>query len=452
MIDIGMDRRDFMKIAGASVLAPAVLPIGCGDGADPASRPNIVLIMADDLGYECIGANGGGSYQTPVLDQLAAGGMRFEHCYAMPACAPTRMQLMTGQYNCRNFTRIKNGFAMLAPHERTFANDLRDAGYATFMAGKWQMATGLSYGGPQHFGFDEYCLWLLTRPPQNAERYVNPNLEINGKQVDFTGGEYGPDIAAASVCDFIRRKKSQPFFAYYSMMLPHFPFGPTPDHPDWDPHAPRPTDRGDPKYFPAMVAYMDKLVGRIIAQLDALGLRENTLVLFTADNGTYWDITSQLGDRSVTGGKMETTDAGTHVPLIANWPGVVPRGHVTDTLVDFTDFTPTLSDLGGAMIHPDRVVDGRSFMPQLRGDPGDPRDWIYCWYNRAGDETEEITQVFARNQRYKLYQTGKFYDVANDPLEKRPLNTRALDPRAAAVHEMLKGALAKYQNARPPNL
>ena len=136
-----------------------------------------MLILIDDFGYECVTANGGESYQTPVMDKLAATGVRFEQCHVQPLCTPTRVQLMTGMSNRRNYTH----FGHLDPSQKTFGNLLKQAGYATCITGKWQLSNG--FEGPAHFGFDEYCLWQLTRRPG---RYKNPGLEINGKTLDYT--------------------------------------------------------------------------------------------------------------------------------------------------------------------------------------------------------------------------------------------------------------------------
>ena len=145
----------------------------CFAGAVEARRPNVVLIMADDMGYECVSANGGESFETPRLDALAAGGIRFEHCHSQPICTPSRVQIMTGIYNNRNYVK----FGLLDPEQRTFGNLFQDAGYKTVIAGKWQLEGG--FEGPNGFGFDEYCLWQLTRRPP---RFVNPGFEINGKE------------------------------------------------------------------------------------------------------------------------------------------------------------------------------------------------------------------------------------------------------------------------------
>ncbi len=174
-----------------------------------------------------------------------------------------------------------------------------------------------------------------------------------------------------------------------------------------------------------MVTYMDKIVGRLLKRLDEVGVRDNTLVLFTTDNGTDSPIVSRIADgREIAGGKGKTTDAGTHVPLIASWPGHTPNGVVCADLVDFSDFFPTLCAAANVPIPDGLELDGRSFLPQLLGRPGVPREWIYCWYSRNGGPTGA---EFARTRRYKLYRTGEFYDIAADRLERRP--ARATDAR-----------------------
>jgi len=423
----------------------------CLATADPKApnRPNIILIMADDLGYECIGANNGTSYKTPALDKLAKTGVTFGHCYSQPLCTPSRVQIMTGIYNVRNYVK----FGILDRNQTTFAHLLKNAGYATCVAGKWQL--GKEPDSPSHFGFDESCLWQHTRRSKDQQkhdtRYPNPGLEINGKPVDYTKGEYGPDVTSDYICDFIARHKGKPFFAYYPMILTHCPFVPTPDSPDWDSKSKgSKTYKGNAKYFGDMVSYMDKMVNKITTKLDELGLRENTLVLFVGDNGTDRPIVSIMDDLKVAGSKGSTSDAGTRVPLIANWPGVIPEGQVCSDLVDFSDFLPTICETTGATVPAALNIDGKSFLPQLKGQKGNPRDWIYCWYSRVGNDS--TAKVFARNQRYKLYRTGNFYDIGNDVLEMTPIQDNSLNDETRQVRAMLQKALDQYKNARPSDL
>ena len=403
-------------------------------------RPNIVLIMADDLGYETLGAYGSASYKTPVLDRLAATGMKFNHCYSQPLCTPSRVQIMTGRYNFRNYTH----FGVLPKTEITFGHLLQQAGYATAVAGKWQLyghntrqaqAEGLGFM-PGEAGFDEYLLWQITKRKGFGERYADPLVETKGKAPETLKDAYGPEVYTDFILDFMESHVDDPFFVYYPMALTHDPFVPTPDSDGWD------GDRyaKDPRHFADMVAYMDKTVGRIVSKLDELGLRENTLVLFTGDNGTHPGIRSTMADGTVIqGNKGKPDDGGTRVPLIANWLGVIERGVVNDNLIDFSDFLPTLVELAGATLPADRIIDGHSFAHQLRGEAGDPRDWIFCHYDPQWGGREPAR--FARTQRYKLYGDGRFYDVLNDRLELRPLVRESLPPKDRRTWDSLEQVL-----------
>jgi arylsulfatase A len=405
-------------------------------------KPNVILILADDLGYECIGANGGTSYQTPVLDRLAATGMRFDHCYVQPLCTPTRVQLMTGIYNVRNYLN----FGHMDPQAATFGNLFQKAGYATCITGKWQL--GKEPALPQKFGFAEHCLWQHTRRP---ERYRNPGLEINGEEKDWNSDEYGPDLVNDYALDFITRKKAEPFFLYYPMMLTHSPYDPTPDSPDYGAKGKNKKSfkqkGGIDPHFADMVAYMDKLIGKLVARLDELGLRENTLLLFVGDNGTGQGTRSMMGDRLVIGGKGSMTTTGMHVPLIANWPGKVSAGKVTRDLVDSTDFLPTIAEAAGVPFG-ELKVDGHSFWSQLRGEKGQPREWYYSWYGPR----EEFVGEFAATQDFKLYRSGEFFDLRSDLAEKQPRKVAQLDGDAAAAAKLLQGALDRFTDARPAAL
>lgn len=408
----------FLLLASTAMLSTTAMAPAAD--AAPARVPNIVLIMADDMGYECVAANGGESYQTPHLDAMARRGMRFTNCHSQPICTPSRVQIMTGVYNSRNYIR----FGLLDPQATTFAHVLKKAGYATCVVGKWQLQGGLD--GPGKFGFDEYCLWQLT---VRKSRYPNPTLETNGKVQAYSAGEYGPDLVSDYLCDFMERHKEGPFFAYYPMILPHWPFEPTPDSKDWDPAAEGVLKgTGKAKYFADMVAYTDKMVGKVLAKIDALGIGDQTLVIFTGDNGTYTGITSRLAGRDYQGGKGNLSEHGVHVPMIALRPGTTPAGQVNHDLIDFTDLLPTLAELGQAEVPKLLALDGRSFAPQLRGEAGNPRAWSYCWYYRNGTPKDAGGGETARTRRYKLYSDGRFFDIVNDPDQKQPLNPEKLTP------------------------
>ena len=414
-----------------------------GDGAvsgerdDP--RPNIILILADDIGVECFGSYGGESYATPRLDALAAGGMRFTQVYSQTLCTPSRVKLMTGRSNLRNYVR----FSTLDPRERTFGHLAQEAGYATAVVGKWQLLGAEHYGEhagtgthPRDAGFDRWCLWQVERV---GSRYASPTMEIDGELHRDMEGAYGPDVSVDYLLDFAAAHRDRPFLVYYPMALVHDPFEPTPASAEQD---------GDKQAcFSDMVAYMDHLVGRIEDGIAELGLREDTIILFTTDNGTGRAIRSLRDGVEVRGGKARSTNAGTHVPLIASWPGVVAENATCEDLIGFDDFFPTLAALMGTQLPNDRVIDGRSILPQLRGEPGDPREVLTIYSNPRPPGSERNPRVcFARDKRYKLYDDGRFFDCVADPREETALDRGTLSPQLQQITADLQAAL----DALPP--
>ena len=444
------------RLAPAAFLAAALMSAS-GAGAEPrpaapaqpefapgAPRPNVVLFLVDDLGYEALGAYGGVSYDTPQLDRLADSGMRFTHAYAQPLCSPSRVKIMTGRYSRRNYTE----WGVLPPGEITFADLLRDAGYATFVAGKWQLKGHellwdvdepccLGQGQtPEEAGFDDYLLWYLDG---KGRRYADP-LVWSREGGAVVRDAYGPDLFADFVLEKIAgqaaERPEQPFLAYFPMVLTHAPFEPTPDSPAWS------GDRRarDPAHFADMVAHVDTVVGRVVGALDRLGIRDETLILFTADNGTPRQITSRLADgRTVRGGKGRTTDGGTRVPFIASWPGTIEAGAVSDALIDLSDFLPSLAELAGAPLPGDRVIDGRSFVPVLRGEQATARDWVFTEFRPRFPRFQDAT--FVQDRRFKLYEDGRFFDVVADVLERHPLPVESLAGDAAVARAALQAVL-----------
>ena len=374
-------------------------------------KPNVIFIMADDVGIECFNSYGGESYKTPRLDKLAQQGLLFNHCYSTPLCTPSRVKLMTGKYSFRNYSH----FGYLNTESKTFGNMMRQAGYKTAIAGKWQL-NGLYYNVPDkdsgnrsfNAGFDESLLWQLTKTANKGERYWNPLIEHNGKPVkrSETYGKYGPDLFTDFICDFIEKNKNNPFFVYYPMVLPHNPFVATPDS-----NVKRKKEHyrfKSTKYFPDMLSYMDKLVGTIVDKLESLNLLKDTIVIFTSDNGTYKKVTSSWKGKKVQGGKGALSDFGTRVPLIIYWKGKTAQGKRSNSLIDFTDFYASLMDITGIKINDS--IDGVSFYPELLGKKGKNREWIMCYYQpywpyKAGK--------FIRTKNYKLYGKGNIVSVSN---------------------------------------
>jgi len=436
--DAVIGRRDFLKAMGIGFASTAIT--GCSgvkrskDEPHP-NKPNIILIMADDLGYECIGCYGGTSYETPVLDNLAKSGMRFQHCYSQPLCTPSRVKIMTGQSNIRNYST----FGILNKEEKTFAHMLQKNGYKTAISGKWQLYGGQHYRKnligkgthPKQAAFDEYCLWQVD---ERQSRYFDPLIEMNGSVLSDIKDKYGPDIFCDFIKKFIRKHKSEPFFIYYPMVLVHDPFEPTPDSENRQ-------SKDKAKNFADMVKYMDRLIGSLVSELDNLGLREKTLILFTGDNGTNKSIVSNMGKKKVKGGKSLTTDAGTRVPLIANCPGIVPAGRVCDDLIDFSDFMPTIADMSQAQLPENGVIDGHSFWPQLQGKKGVPRESLYCYYNPRPGRRKFPERRFARDKRWKLYGNGQLYDIQNDVLEQQPIAAGQGGGKASRARKKLQKVL-----------
>ena len=414
-------------------------------------RPNIILIMADDMGYEALSSNGSESCKSPNLDKLAAKGVRFTNGFSNPICTPSRVKLMTGQYNVRNYVK----FGWLDREQTTFAHQLKAAGYATAIAGKWQL--GRDKDSPQHFGFEQSCLWQHTRSGRSKDggktidrRFVNPQLEFNGVEKDFTNGEYAPQICTDFICDFIDENKKKPFLVYYPMILTHCPFDPTPDSTDWDPKRLGSTtykgDRNDPqRHFRDMVAYADKAVGQIVAQLEKSGVRDNTLIIFTGDNGTDTPIVTPWNGTKVVGGKGTMSDTGTRVPLIASWPaGIQKPGRVVDDLVEFTDVFPTLCEVTGAKLPKNHPGDGASIVPVLRNQADARRkDWIYIWYRK---------QVMVRNKQYSFVANQDGSKAAltryDSPFNGTKLKDSALTKTERALREQFKATIARLAKAR----
>ena len=378
--------------------------------------PSIVLVIADDGGHEIIGAYGSGQYRTPRIDERAAVGVRFTNAYSKPGTTQSRVALMTGRSNVRNYVDART----LLPGQYTIADLFSEAGYATVIAGKWQLqgAPNRVTGVPaDESGFDTYCLFHTAGT--SDRRYRRPFIECDGEVIDSSVSDYGPDLFVDFLLEFIESNRNVPFLAYYPMVLPHAPFDPPPDG--------QCSDATDKQcVFEDMVAYLDKNVGRVWDKLEALELLDNTVFLFTSDNGTPPWFVSLLDGESIDGDKRTPTDGGTHVPLIVHVPGR-EGGQVLDDLVDFTDFLPTLADAAGLKIPDNVTLDGSSFWDRLQGGSGDPRSWIYSYYfpEPYGDMFDSPAShpaiAYVRDKRYKLYSSGELFDLSVDRLEVHPL-------------------------------
>ncbi len=410
-------------------------------------KPNVVLIMADDLGYETLGCYGGITYKTPVLDRLAAEGVRFDNAHALPLCTPTRVSLMTGKYNWRNW----KAFGILDPEEKTFGHWMTEAGYRTCIAGKWQLAsyntpdflpewrgTGQT---PEDSGFEEYFLWHTEHTEDKGSRFPDPRIQSNGTYIENTEGKYGPDLFVEYINDFMTRNKNEPFFVYYPMALTHDPFQPTPDSPEW----PDRRHEQNPRYFKDMVEYMDTLVGRIESKTKELGIAENTIIIFYSDNGSPWRAISEMNDgRIVPGGKGDTNLRGTHVPLIVSWPGHAAKGHAVEDLVDCNDILPTIFEACGIELPEDEVFDGESVLAQIKGQEGEHRDWLFFHHDPlpGNGKTSFTLQRWAIDKRWKLSeQTEELFDLLADPEELNPIEPETASREAKAARKKLQAVI-----------
>ncbi len=401
-----------------------------GFPAVAAPKTNIILIMADDIGYECFGFAGSNQYRTPRLDQLVTEGMSFTHCYSQPLCTPSRVKLMTGLSNVRNYA----AFSVLRQDQKTIGQYFQENGYRTCIAGKWQLYGAEHYAErfrgkgtmPADAGFDSMCLWQVDKL---GGRFWNPLLYVDGENKQFGAEEYGPDVVTKHITDFIGDNHSKPFFVYYPMILTHSPFVSTPNSADRK-------SKDKQKNFEDMTTYMDLLVGRIVDKTREVGIAENTLILFVGDNGTHVSIRSRLNGKEIRGGKGKMTDAGTRVAFVAYQPGTVDAGQVNSNLIDFSDFLPTTLEAVG--VAPPQNIDGRSFLWQLHGKTGESRKWIHIFYHPRPEKGMAL--AFVRTQRYKLYRDGRFYDVTNDVNEESPLGT-GLSQQASDAKTLLSEAL-----------
>ncbi|MEM7698670.1 MAG: sulfatase-like hydrolase/transferase [Verrucomicrobiota bacterium] len=432
---------------------------------------NIVLLMADDLGQEALSISGSASTETPHLDQLAQDGVRFLHAYAQPLCTPSRVKIMTGLSNRRNYRH----FGYLDVQAQTFAQDLATLGYHTGIVGKWQL-NGRTIDSelepltrPRHFGFETWRLWQLAdsgrlTPAETGldkridARYANPVLNTDGDQLGPLMDEYGPELCLEWAIERIEEwsQSDRPFFLYFPMILTHSPFYPTPLSEEWAEKEARLSSGGQKqKFFADMVGYTDHIVGELRQTLDRLNLGEDTWLMFTGDNGTDQGITTTMRSGEVVrGGKSKTINRGHHVPFVAWREGVADPGRVSDELIDFADLCPTIWDLAEIPDAERRPTDGVSFAAELEAIPNDrEKSSVYIFYSAnkvpAGgsheSESSPAFTEFVRDQRFKLYGDGRFFDVVEDPEETSPLNLEALPDEARLTLAEFRIELEKWQ-------
>ncbi|WP_186775489.1 FAD-dependent oxidoreductase [Rubripirellula tenax] len=446
-IEITTAGTDGYVIADAVRLVPVTEPDVLSHDAtsDTKTKPNILIILADDMGIECLSTYGG-KHLTPNIDALAAQGMRFTHCFSNPFCSPSRASLLTGRYPFKNglidvLHSRRQEETYLSPDQPSFARQLKTQGYHTAIAGKWHMSLLHQHNTINAFGFDQYQVWqIFDSAGEKTPRYWQPNLNRNGTLItEQIQDRYGPDVDIEFLSEFMKTsvEQRQPFLAYFATPLPHFPWEPTPDTEDQSYRKLHNEHKGDPKYFPDMVKYLDKCTGQLLQTLEDQGIADHTVVFFLADNGTDRDLSNSWGDgKTIQGGKGTMTDRGTHVPLIVRWPKHILAGSTCPDLIDFSDLLPTLCELSGAPL-PIKEIHGRSFLPQLLGKPSEPREWVHVQHQ---DARHLRSQTYILNNKNELRPVVKLWEPPAQPIKNIPTD----DARAA--REKLKAAFDELQN------
>lgn len=457
-------RREFLAAAGTASIARA----------QAGRRPNIVFIMADDLGYGDLGCYGPKKIRTPNIDRLAAEGLKFTQAYAgCTVCAPSRSVLMTGFHMGHTSVRSNPGGVPLIDSDFTVAEMLKKAGYATGGFGKWGLGDAGTTGAPEKQGFDEFFGYLN----QVHAHYFYPEfLYQNGRRFPLEGNDkgrrtYSHDVIASKALDFIERNRSHPFFCYVPFTIPHLELlvpedsiaeyrGKFEERPYKDPrdhYAAQPESRAA---YAGMITRMDRDVGRITSLLTRLGIDDNTIVFFTSDNGAaspLWrdDYFNSTG--GLRGHKQNLYEGGIRVPMVARWKGRIGAGKVSDHPWAFWDFMPTAAELAGVQA-PDGI-DGLSVVPTLLGQ-GRQRihDFLYWEIPRYNSQKRE----FLREVPMQAVRTGdwkavrpkpdgplELYNLKTDPGESKDVSS-ANPKMIARIEKYLKTARTEPRPQQDP--
>ena len=457
-----------MAAGAAGITLPGAADIF--NGAPREDRPNIVFIMADDLGYGHLGCYGQEKIQTPHIDRLAGEGMRFTQAYAgSTVCAPSRAVLMTGQHGGHASVRGNSGGIPLRENDVTVAEVLQQAGYTTGCFGKWGLGEAGTSGVPTEQGFDEFVGYLhqihahFYYPEylwKNEEKFPLPGNILSGgsargaRQPGNAGGrrtQYAPEVIMQHALRFMRANQDRPFFCYLPTVIPHVELEAPRE--EFEQYAgqfeeeackdPRPGYAGNqqPKAtLAAMISYLDNNVGRVVDLLEEAGIADNTLIIFTSDNGpqsgycTYPDFFNANGP--LRGYKRDMYEGGIRVPAVARWPGRIPAGSESDHAWYFPDVMPTLAELAGTSVPERAATDGLSIAPSLLGAEAAGRDQQEheCLYWELGADRSEDETAFRQAVRagawkavrptggaeVELYNLEEDLDESNDLAAERP--------------------------------
>lgn len=480
----------FSKLQLSWIRSLLLLGLACVSGiasARPANvKPNIIFIMLDDMSAQAFNAYGGdNNFKTPVIDRLADEGLVFEHCHSMPMCDPSRSVLTTGKYLFR--------FGGISKDTPLFSDVLKSAGYHTGISGKW-MLRGAPINPPA-YGFDEalvvvngYRYWDTCiavwnsgglyqelNQPEGAEIRNEWEVPIGtgaGEATMMEGG-YGPEIVCNFAVDFIQRNADKPFALYYPLKLPHDPQTPTPyskNITEADKHIEHDYKKmktiqhvieRNAEFLSDNMNYVDRLVGRVEQALKDAGIEENTILFFTTDNGLNDSYRVVEGVRRIPGAKGMTLDGGTRVPMIVSWPGTIEPGSRSPDMIHFVDVLPTMAQAAGAELPEDEIFDGVSFFPQIIGEKGTPREWVYFHegnhefptsqalagvvsYGKTQKDFRPMLFRWVRGERFKLYNDGRLHDLEYDYAERHPIAPGAGSAEAEAARAELQVVMDRY--------
>jgi len=424
-------RRDFLKAVGTT--AASLTISGCALAKEQAAHsPNILMILVDDLGYGDLSSYGAKDMKTPNIDKLVASGMRFNNFYAnCPVCSPTRASLLSGRYPdlvgvpgvIR--THLKNNWGYMAPQAVLLPKLLSRAGYHTTIVGKWHLGLA-SPNTPTGRGFDHFHGFLgdMMDDYYNHRRHGNNYMRLDDKKIDPKG--HATELFTQWAIDYIRRRSgsSQPFFLYLAYNAPHTPIQPPPD---WlqriRNRQPNISDKR--AKLVALIEHLDDGIGKVITALKDSGLSNDTMVIFTSDNGGQLNVGANNGP--LRAGKQDMYEGGIRVPMCAVWPNRIKPGSQSNRVALTMDLFPTICEAADA--HIAHKIDGRSTLPTLLGKDQTTEDRLLFWVRREGGNYGGRAYYAARYGDYKLVQNSPFeplqlYDLKADPQEQNPLDKK----------------------------
>lgn len=413
-----MKRINYLKTTG--LIAGGVLSLSTvAQAKEQTKKPNIIFILADDLGYAEVGCNNADNYKTPNIDKLASEGIRFTNAYANPLSGPSRAVLLTGRYNFRTGATNQDACSeVFSPNEKMIPFYLKPAGYVSTSIGKW----GQLPLDPSDFGFEDYLRFygsgIYWNNDDRKQRYRQ-----NGVDLILKENEYMPDLMHRELVTFMTKNKNKPFFAYYSLSHVHGEIVKTPD------------SKPDTKdFYEDNISYMDKLVGKLRSELNRLKISDNTIIIFFSDNGTAGPRAdaATIGGRRLIGQKGKMEEGGSLEPLIVYWPGVTPKGKVCSDLISSTDFIPTFAEIAGVKLPTDVILDGQSFNAQLHGQQGTARNSLFV---------QLANNYWVRSKEWKLNQSGELFDMRKAPFEEILVPANTESPEATAARKSLQAEL-----------